>query len=150
MDHTSPGPRAAFLVFPSSAKASGIAALLMQSCIAAFVFYSFAFAAKPPKFFMLGMTMCFFSWIGIITLRRLRAANDRIAVDDTGLWYLPKSGVVKYIQWTEITGLHEHKLMHYLSMTDRGGACKIKVEYGLENLDKLKEMIHDLTLAGQQ
>ncbi len=149
MQNTEPGSQATVFSFPASARASIIVGLAAQLALLTCSIYAFAFAVKPPDVFMLAMMGTFFVWLGTITLRRLRAVDDRVAVDDTAVWYLPRRGVATCIRWSEIARLRQHRALHYLTMADTSGTRKIKLEYGLENLDKLRKLIHERTATQQ-
>ena len=119
---------------------------MAQSALIAFVFYS---SLKRPDIFLLAAAVAFFGWLGVITLRRLGAVNDRVAVDNTAIWYLPSRGAATCIRWSEVAGTRQYKIMSYLMISNTSDTRKIKLEYSLVNFDDLQKIVHERTKTPQ-
>jgi hypothetical protein len=96
---------------------------------------------RAPDLLEVAAATLFFGWIAMIDLRLLRATGDRIAVDASGIWYLPAHGPIELILWDSIQMVKAHEVARYLEITEVRGPSKIKVEYGLDKFDTLKQVI---------
>lgn len=70
----------------------------------------------------------FFAFLIFHTMRQLRVVDDRVAVDDSGIWYLPSRGMCTSVGWSEFERVKQHNLItKSLSIVDRNGTVRIKL-----------------------
>ncbi len=77
----------------------------------------------------------------------LRKWSDRVAVDDRGLWYLPHKRLPNLLRWEEIANVEARDIARRLIVGDAPGVRRIKLEYQLENFDKLRDIVLERAAA---
>ena len=81
------------------------------------------------------------------TLRRLRAINDRIAVDGFGIWYLRSEGGQTVVPWSEFNAIKRYAIPfnNFIGILDTNGEARIRMNDRIENFDEFERLIADHT-----
>lgn len=77
----------------------------------------------------------------ILALRCFNLLRARIALNETGIWYLPYRGQNTFISWKDVSSLKADDTGQRLILTDASQNRAIKVEYQLENFKRLREAV---------
>jgi hypothetical protein len=72
-------------------------------------------------------------------------AGDTVAVNSDGLWYLHPGGDAIFIAWSDVGSVRALDFAQRLVVTDTAASKKIKLEYQLENFEKLRAFVLDRT-----
>jgi hypothetical protein len=83
--------------------------------------------------------------LGIQIFRMLRTVNDQIAVDESGIWRVPRKGAPMFIVWNEVGGLKHTRLFGRLIVIDTSGTRKIELSSRLDNFDELSQFVSEHT-----
>jgi hypothetical protein len=123
-----------------------VALVIGIGCLGFILYVGILRDASPSDILGTLVIMGFFSWTTINIIRQLRAFDDRVAVDDLGVWYLPSRGADTLVKWGDIAGVKQHNMVtKHLRIIDRNGSVKIKLVNQLENSDTFKRLIHEHT-----
>jgi YD repeat-containing protein len=141
-----PSSNATFFRLPTSLRVIliiGVLAFLGFTGLGIALFFSHE--RIDPIILMFSTAVCGF--FGVVTLQALRRSRDQVAVDDNGMWYLPRVVAPTFIGWNEIGEVQGREIMKRLVITDTTGTRRIRVEYQLDDFDRLRELILARTAA---
>jgi len=68
-------------------------------------------------------------------------ALDQFAVDETGIWRLPRKGAPLFIAWPDVGSVRADDTMQRLIVSDRSGAHAIWLEYQLDDFPTLRDYV---------
>lgn len=147
MEPTNPPLNATIFSFHKRSRRLLITALVLGIGFAGFIVYAGIPHDSTPSDILGTLAITgFFLWTTIKIIRQLSAVDDRVAVDDLGIWYLPSKGAHTLVVWDDIAGVRQHNMVTKdLTIVDRNGAVKIKLVNQLENLDTFERLIHEHT-----
>lgn len=83
-------------------------------------------------------------WYG---LRILRILDDYVQVDESGIWYVSPNQRRLFVQWRDIAAVRARDVLQRLELSDAYGRVVMKVEYQLENFERLRAVIYERTRA---
>lgn len=88
-------------------------------------------------------TLCLieFGVFTVVTLRVLHLSRDRIAVDQSGIWYVPQHAPVTFIAWDQVARVSAHDTLRRLVLSDVTGTKGIRLEYQLRDFDQLRQFV---------
>jgi hypothetical protein len=75
------------------------------------------------------------SWL---SFARLRA---RIALNETGIWYLPPSGSYTFLAWKDVSRVRADDTGQRLVLTDTSKHREIKIEYQVEHFSTVRDFV---------
>jgi hypothetical protein len=84
---------------------------------------------------------------GFQSFRRLR---DSVAVNDEGLWYLPRNGSPRFLAWRDVATVRAADTAQRLVLSDAYGERVIRLEYQLDKFNQLREFVVEHTSASSQ
>jgi len=76
--------------------------------------------------------------LGLRSFTRLRA---RIALNETGIWYLPHSGKCTFIPWKDVSNVKADDTGQRLVLTDASKRREIRVEYQLQHFKNVRDSV---------
>jgi len=120
-----------------------VTALVSCTALLSFSIYSSLFSDGRPDLLLFFVAVVFFGWIGAIHLRRLRALYDRVAIDESGIWYIAAKGPNCRIAWDDIGSIKSHKIMWFLEVIDSSRSRRIRLEYNLDKFNSLRQLISE-------
>ncbi len=105
-----------------------ITALVASTGLLGFVVYSGLLNGSTFSDIVSIASVGFFAFLIFHTIRQLRFVDDRVAVDDSGIWYLPSRGTCTFVGWSDFERVKQHNLItKSLSVVDRDGIVRIKL-----------------------
>lgn len=143
MEHTEPSANARIFSFPRRSLRMLVTALVSCTALLSFSIYSSLFSDGRPDLLLFFVAVVFFGWIGAIHLRRLRVLDDRVAIDESGICYLPARGPNCWIAWDDIGSIKSHKIMWFLEVIDGRRSRRIRLEYNLDNFSGLRQLMSE-------
>lgn len=142
MPDLEPSSSATYFHLPSSLR------WLMIVCLVALLGFIAFFLTLPifepgRKFLVIAaIDAAGFGAFALLAGGSIRKSWDRVAVDDAGIWYLPHKASPVLLRWEEIASVEAREIgMQRLMLSDASGFKKIKLEYHLENFDKLCDIV---------
>jgi hypothetical protein len=147
MDSAKPSLNATSFSFQKRSLRLIIAALVLQIGAVGFILYvgirRSTLSASLYTLYTLAAATFFLRMI-VVTARQLSTVEDRVAVDDVGVWYFPAKSAHTVLRWDDIAGVKKSGIMiKSLEIVDRTGAVRIKLHDRLENLDTLERLINE-------
>ncbi len=128
--------------------------LMLGGAILFFGFMAFGLAlpiTDPAHTSPAIMILCvaFFGLFGALALQAFTIALDTVAVNSDGLWYLHRKGGRTFIAWSDVGSVSARDVGQRLVVTDLSGNKKIKLEYQLENFEKLRAFVLEHSAAAR-
>lgn len=81
-------------------------------------------------------------WYGLHILRIL---EDYVQVDESGIWYVSPHQRRRFVQWRDIVVVRARDVLQRLDLCDATGRVTLRLEYQLENFERLRTIIHERT-----
>ena len=119
---------------------------MLVAAIAAFGFMAFVLSipitdpgGTPLIVLVLGVAMS--SSFGAAAIQIFNRSRDRVAVSADGIWYLARTGAITFIAWSEVGSVGARDVMQRIVITDTTGIRRIRLEYQLEDFEKLRALV---------
>ncbi len=119
---------------------------MLIAAIAGFGFMAFVLslpitdsADTSPIVLVLGVVLS--GSLGAAALQIFNRSRDRVAVSADGIWYLPRTGAITFIAWSEVGSVGARDVAQRIVITDTTGIRRIRVEYQLEDFEKLRALV---------
>jgi len=128
--------------------------LMLGGAILFFGFMAFGLAlpiTDPAHTSLAIMILCVavLGSFGALALQAFTIALDTVAVNSDGLWYLRRKGGTTFIAWSEVGSVSARDVAQRLVVTDLTGNKRIKLEYQLENFEKLRAFVLEHSAAAR-
>ena len=102
--------------------------------------------------FSLTLMVLYVALFGTLTglcLQMLWGCTVTVAVNSDGIWGLPRSAAVTFIRWSDVGSVRALDVVQRLVVRDTTGNKKIKLEYQLENFEKLRAFVLEHSAAAR-
>jgi hypothetical protein len=96
--------------------------------------------------------VAFFGTFAGYFLRYLRCLRDSVAVNPEGIWYLPRKGDCTFLAWNEVAKAKDDEpssLYSRLVLADATARRQIRLDYRLEDFERLREFVIEHTAAAR-
>lgn len=121
----------------------GLAWIMLGSSVlfaSAATFCAVAFNAKHQ--FVLGIVLLIpLGSISILSFRSSHRLFDHVAVNASGIWYVPRNGQFNFLAWNEVGTVVADDIQQRLLVVDAAGRTTIRLEYQLEHFPRLREFV---------
>jgi hypothetical protein len=146
MDPAKPSLDSNSFSFEKRSRLLVIVALLLQIGALGFVLYVgirlSTLSANVYTLYTIAAVLFFLQMI-IATTRLLRTIDDRVVVDDVGIWYFAAKNGQTVLRWDDIAGVKRPAIIKYLGIVDSTGTVRIKIDKRLKNFDMLERLIKE-------
>jgi hypothetical protein len=133
----------------------GIRWLILAFAIAFLAFLIFGVVGilgdrQHVQIVLLVLYVAVFGSLEAAALQMLFRALDAVAVNSEGIWYVPRKGGTTFIGWGDVASVRALDVRQRLVVTDTTGGKKIRLEYQLENFERLRTFVLEHSATARQ
>ena len=141
-----PSPKATIFSFHKRSRLSLICGFVVLLGCVVFVGYTGVSTASRGDTLDILATIGGLAVLGfmiVVTISQLRIVQDRVGVDDLGVWYLPGNGAPTLLEWRNLGGVTVRSIpTQCIDILDKTGSVRIRAQKRLQNFDALEQAIN--------